>query len=309
MLLERLERQSRLSRGQLEQFAITASKRYKIYNIPKRNGGERQIEQPSRAIKAIQRWLNLNLIRKFPIHISSTAYNKGSSILRNAEFHKNTNFTVRIDFEDYFPSFRDNGIERFLQENRSVIGDPLDDNDISFIRNIVCRHGRLTIGAPSSPLLTNAIMFQFDGIVYQFCQSRGLVYTRYADDIFISATRANSLGDVADFVASVSTGYPYANLTINCRKTVFLSKKYRRVVTGMVITPQGSVSVGRNLKDEVRSGVYKFKNGIIDGDEIARIRGLVAYIYGVEPSFLGILERKYGDETIGRLLGGRPLVK
>ncbi|BBF91616.1 hypothetical protein BLTE_03010 [Blastochloris tepida] len=77
----------------------------------------------------------------------------------------------------------------------------------------------------------------------------------------------------------------------------------------MVITPQGSVSVGRNLKDEVRSGVYKFKNGIIDGDEIARIRGLVAYIYGVEPSFLGILERKYGDETIGRLLGGRPLVK
>jgi len=103
MLVEALQTQSGLSRKQLNWFATTASKRYKVYQIPKQNGTFRTIEQPSQEIKAIQRWIILYLIKKLPIHDSATAYKDGSSIRQNAIRHASSQFTLHVDFKDFFP--------------------------------------------------------------------------------------------------------------------------------------------------------------------------------------------------------------
>jgi RNA-directed DNA polymerase len=103
MLLEKLRKHTRFSAEKLEHFATTASKRYKSYEIAKRTGGTRLIEHPSREIKAIQRWLNQALISKFPVHVCATAYKKDHSIRLNALRHLGSNFTLRLDFKDFFP--------------------------------------------------------------------------------------------------------------------------------------------------------------------------------------------------------------
>lgn len=258
MLLHNLVLASRLSLTQLESYAATASVRYKVYEIPKRSGGVRKIEQPSREIKAIQRWLDRSLLSMFPVHGSATAYSKGASIKENALRHSHTLFTLRMDFREYFPSFKMHHVSMFLRENfvESVI---LDDQDIQFATRIFCRNGALTIGAPASPKLTNAMMYFFDDLLYVFCSRNNLVYTRYADDIFISSCEPGILSEVVHYVNELARSFKYADLSINSEKTAFLSRKYRRSITGLVITPVGGVSIGRDKKEKLKSQLYKIK--------------------------------------------------
>ena len=268
MLLDRLRTQTRLSREKLERFAETASLRYKSYYIPKRNGGRRLIEHPSKEIKSIQRWLNSTLINKLPIHDCATAYREGQGIRENAARHAASNFTLRVDFKDFFPSFFESDVELFLNARVKQIF-PLDSEDISFFKRIVCRNGKLTIGAPSSPQLTNAMMGEFDYKMASFCQEKSLVYTRYADDIFVSTNNPRLLDNALIKIREYASQHQFARLTINEEKTAFLSRKFRRSVTGLIITPQGGVSIGLDRKKYIKSQIYKYKNGTIDVDRIA----------------------------------------
>jgi RNA-directed DNA polymerase len=310
MLLERLQMHSGLPRSLLERYAETASKRYRVYTVEKRNGEPRRIEHPSREIKAIQRWLIRALIRELPVHEAATAYSKGSSIRKNAELHVRSRYTVRLDFEGFFPSFSGAHVVAYLEKARDESKIALSSEDLTFVRRIVCRHDALTIGAPTSPGLTNAMMCEFDTALANWCAARALIYTRYADDLFISASAPDALAGVESKVAELATAFPYAKLVLNREKTAHLSRKYRRSITGLVITPQETVSIGRDRKIHLKSDVYAYSKGKLQPEERSRVAGLVAFVRDVEPAFYEILVRKYGRETVEGLQKGlRPSLK
>ena len=233
MLLETLSKHSKVSDASLNWLALTASQRYKTYEIPKRNGGVRQINHPSRMLKVVQRWIVRFLARRLEVHPSATAYSRGSSIRKNAEYHKNSNFTLRVDFKDFFPSFEASGIAAYLAAVSRERELDLSQQDVEFIARICSRHGRLTIGAPSSPILTNLLMYQFDHAMSTYCSNSKQIYTRYADDIFISTNIPGTLSDALEYLSESAIAFPFANLKINHEKTAFLSKKYHRSITGM----------------------------------------------------------------------------
>ena len=303
MLIERLVSQSGLKSTQILFLADSASKRYKVYKIPKRAGGYRTIEQPTRAIKALQRWLTDFLTSKFPVHSCSTAYSVGASIRENARRHARTCFTLRVDFREFFPSFASKHVERFLIEvgnGRYDIG--LSQDDIAFACKIYCRNDHLTIGAPSSPSLTNVMMFEFDRNVDEWCNQEEMIYTRYADDIFISTNRPNRLSNGLRNIIGAAERYSFADLRVNEGKTAFLSKRYRRSITGLIITPQGEISIGRQRKDMLKKEIYRYKRGTLPEESISRLQGNLAFVNDVEPTFLSIAVRKYGAETIRSIM-------
>lgn len=126
------------------------------------------------------------MINRLPIHDAATAYKKGSGIRENAERHRTTRFTNRYDFKNFFPSFKIAEVEAFLRSEAVKVGIVLEAGDIEFLGRILRRFGRLTIGAPSSPAITNAMMFSFDQRMFEHCTARGLIYTRlvaFARDI------------------------------------------------------------------------------------------------------------------------------
>lgn len=310
MLLERLQKHTGLPLSLLERYAETASKRYRVYEIDKRDGTKRVIEHPSREIKAIQRWLTRALIRNMPVHEASTAYSKGASIRKNAARHVHSRYTVRLDFEDFFPSFGGAHVIAYLVKAHDDPGMVLSIEDLAFVRRIVCRHDALTIGAPTSPGLTNAMMFEFDTALADWCAARALIYTRYADDLFISASAPDALAGVEAKAAELAAAFPYAKLALNREKTAHLSRKYRRSITGLVITPEETLSIGRKRKIRLKSDVYAYSNGKLPPEERSRTAGLIAFVRDVEPAFYETLLRKYGRETIeGLQKGFRPSLK
>ncbi|SCY81635.1 retron St85 family RNA-directed DNA polymerase [Rhizobium sp. NFACC06-2] len=303
MLIEALIKQSGMNDVSLEWLALTASKRYKTYDIPKRNGATRTIHHPSKSIKSIQRWVSKFLLRRLPVHVAAQAYVRGASIRKNAELHAGSKFTLRIDFSDFFPSFSREHVELFLaavERDRSI---GLTNRDISFLSRIVSRHGQLTIGAPSSPILTNAMMHFFDSQIAEFADRKNLIYTRYADDLFFSSNKPDNLTDVLAIVQQVSATYPYANLRINPDKTVFLSRRYSRRVTGLVLTTDGKVSIGRARKRAVKAQVHKLIQGEFDNFELPTLRGYLAFIQDVEPEFWESLKSKYGADAMLTVVG------
>lgn len=298
MLIETLSKTAKIPEEKLISLSQSANVRYKVYHIPKRSGGTRKIEHPSKHIKAIQRWLVQALIIRFPVHDAATAYRKGSGIKVNAEFHRKTKFTNRYDFADFFPSFEQKLVVQFIAAQSHKVGINLSDRDLEFIGNIVCRHGRLTIGAPSSPAITNAMMYEFDMHLHEACKSQNIVYTRYADDVFVSSFEPRKLDHIEGTILASLDDIQYLSLRLNNKKTVALSKKYKRQVTGVVITPQHKLSIGRSRKRLIKHLIHQWMIGKIDSERLSFLKGMFAFAIDIEPSFETQLEQKYGSKVI-----------
>lgn len=302
MLIELLQKQTGLTRSQLQRIAKTSSYCYKVYRIPKRTGGDRTIAHPGKKLKAIQRWLNKTVFNSLAVHEGATAYNKGSSIKENATRHANSTFTLRLDFRDFFPSFTSKNIELFLRGINGPQQLGLTDSDIEFICSISTRNDTLAIGAPTSPKITNAMMYDFDDYISSLVTKNQLVYTRYADDLFISSCLPNKLEGVAEEIGDFSKKYEHVTLEINSDKTAFLSRRYRRSITGLIITPDQNVSIGRKRKREIKSLINSYKYGHLEPDRCAYLQGLLAFAMDVEDRFFMSLQAKYGEEILSMIL-------
>lgn len=309
MILERIANETGVSQSDIWNIVLTASYRYKTYRIRKRTHGERVIDHPTPDLKFLQRWLNRNIFESLPVHQKAFAYRRGIGIADNAKVHATNNYLLKIDFADFFPSLKESDVRLVVEQHTAELLPTLTENDINTILHIVCKHGTLTIGAPSSPILSNAILFDFDCFVADLCQANQVAYTRYADDLFLSTNQPNKLADILEAIRADIRNRASPRLTINENKTVFTSKKRRRVAAGLVLTSDGGLSIGRDKKRSIRTLIHLYSTGMLPPDDVSYLQGYLAFVKSVEPDFLERVRRKYGDETIKDLLGFKPTIR
>lgn len=302
MLREAASGQLQLPLTFLDRLAQTASFRYKVYSIPKRTGGYRTIHHPARALKAVQRWLSSTVLCALPVHPAAMAYRPGISIRDNARFHQGARFVLRLDFQGFFPSLGKSDVELLLADNSDLTKE-WGSQDYPWFTQIVTRLGRLTIGAPSSPALSNALCYPLDERLAALSQELGVRYTRYADDLTFSTNTANVLRQVPGRVSQILRGMEYpAELSLNPKKTRHTSKRGRQVVTGLILTPAGGLSSGRPTKRRIRAMVHRLES-LSEADRVW-VAGMLSHLANVEPTFLNALAMKYGADRIR--LASRP---
>jgi RNA-directed DNA polymerase len=83
--------------------------------------------------------------------------------------------------------------------------------------------GKLVIGAPTSPVLSNALMYDFDQKWSQICTDYQVTYTRYADDIYMSTKLRDVLSPLLVSLKADLVEMPGFNFSINTEKDVFTS--------------------------------------------------------------------------------------
>ena len=106
----------------------------------------------------------------------------------------------------------------------------------------------LSIGAPSSPMISNFIMHNFD-IKFLTCKNLGINYSRYADDLTFSTNVKNVLFEIPNPIIPIIRKHFNDSLKLNRRKTVFASKAHNRHVTGVTIANDGSYLLEEKGKD------------------------------------------------------------
>lgn len=297
-VIEKIATELKLDQMYVSRIAERSSFYYKEYTVPKRNGEPRYIAQPSPELKTLQYWVSYNILDKLPVSTAAYAYKKGDSIKRHAQLHAKSRFFLHADIRNFFPSIKSLKLNPILRENKNIFDNlGLDmEESLGDIRKICFKKDSLSIGAVSSPVISNVVMFSFDEIMLEYCKTNGYLYSRYADDIYISS-KTYIPKDVLTFLQRelVKCGF-----TMNYSKTKFCSSKSRRKVTGLVITTDSRISIGTESRKFIKKMVYdKLVHG--KGDSY-RILGYLSFLKDVEPNTYNNLIIKYSQYCNGDVI-------
>ncbi|WP_429014691.1 retron St85 family RNA-directed DNA polymerase [Aeromonas hydrophila] len=303
-IIEKISDRIYISHSELVNFVHTAPRRYKKYYIFKRDGvNKRQIAQPSKEVKFIQRLAVSELKELLPVHECATAYVTGRSIKENAERHRLNKFLLKMDLVNFFPSITPGMLFSVMMKNNFDVSNEnkLFLGSLFFWKLRRNSKLRLSIGAPSSPFISNVVMYYFDQDVNEYCKQCGITYTRYADDMTFTTNNQGVLSEVPYIIKMVLKRHFGTRMRVNSKKTVFSSKAFNRHITGITITNDGKLSLGREKKRLISSMVHHFILGKLDDDSIYKLKGLLAYAMHIEPSFMIMIERKYSKDEINNI--------
>jgi RNA-directed DNA polymerase len=165
--------------------------------------------------------------------------------------------------------------------------------------------------------MSNAVLLNFDNALEQHCIAHGLRYTRYSDDIIISAENKENLTDIEVVVQSLLTQHGAEELKLNEKKSKNFRVGGKIVILGLMILPNGKVTVDSKVKRDVEALLYRHSQGreafleAIENDEDrgkAKVTGYLNYINSVDKEYLDKLRRDFGITVIDTFLH-RPLPK
>jgi RNA-directed DNA polymerase len=301
-LIEFLMRELLISRREIDRLIHSAPERYKVYYIIKRSGGFREIAHPATELKVAQRAIAREYLNKLPIHQCATAYKPGSSIKQNAEMHIHNRPILKYDFKDFFPSITEQAwLSYCMKHELFERADAIRSGRLLFRRPRGGRILRLSVGAPSSPVLSNILLNDFDEEINSRVLDHKITYTRYADDMTFSALRTGNLMVVDKILRSAINRIKSPRLIINSDKTIMVTPKYRRQVTGLILTLDGKVSIGRDRKREIRAAIHHYALGKLDSAMAAKLAGNLGFAKDVDPEFFKRMEMVYGRDILNQL--------
>ncbi|MEX9568994.1 retron St85 family RNA-directed DNA polymerase [Providencia vermicola] len=283
--------------------------KYKVYKIPKRTIGFRVIAQPAKKLKEYQRaFLQLYA---FPVHPSAMAYRDKKSIKDNALAHSKNQYLLKTDLENFFNSITP-AIFWCCIENKPLSHLSFSPQERIHVENILfwqpAKHNgqllMLSVGAPSSPTISNFCLYEFDQQLSEICQHLDICYTRYADDLTFSTNIKDVLKQLPDLIQKVlKTLYGNA-LRLNHSKTVFSSKAHNRHVTGITINNENQLSLGRERKRFIKHLINQYKYGLLDEADMGYLQGLLSFAQHIEPEFIIRMNEKYTEDLMVQIRRG-----
>lgn len=301
MIFEQLRDNLGIGEQELSRLIDTSPARYKSYPIQKRSGGQRIIAQPAREVKVLQYYLLENLLHRLPVHEIATAYRAGRSIAHNANLHRRNNCLLKLDFVSFFHSITPNDLNRvFRTSNVELeVGDARTINKILFWSGSKSKTPRfLSIGAPSSPLVSNAVMYDIDVALEEIARNHGVVVSRYADDVTASADDFGPLLAFEREFRRLVRRTRHPKLEFNDEKRGLYSKGERRMVTGLIITPESKVSIGRDRKRKISAMIHQAIIEELSLDQLHELHGLLAFAFSIEKSFVRRMSVKYDRNVL-----------
>lgn len=161
---------------------------YTQIQVPKKNGGFRNIEIPSERLKEIQRWILRNILENIEIHGACYGFRKGKSIFDHAQLHVGKECVLSMDLKDFFPSITQKEVfNLFYKEGYT--------KKVSYyLSKMLTKDGVLPQGSPASPMISNIVSHHLDKRLNELAKCYNAVYSRYADDItFSGATNIKNM--------------------------------------------------------------------------------------------------------------------
>jgi RNA-directed DNA polymerase len=265
-----------------------------------------------------QRWILSRILNPVDAHPASFAYQRSSSIRACASRHLGADWLIKLDLHNFFHSIDERqvylifhglgyarlpafelarvctrqatftfpGTSRFrVMRHRDQV---ISDYDTSFL-------GYLPQGAPTSGALANLVARPLDDRLTVIADEHQLVYTRYADDITLSASRPFSRRRASRIIHQVSLAVRAAGFLVHQKKTRVVPPGARRIVLGLLVDGE-RVRVTRELRSRVESHVYGAEKFGLASHQTARgfasalglirhVDGLLAFAHDIDPTW------------------------
>lgn len=273
-------------------------------------------EVVSSEIKKVQESILKEFLCLIEINSAATAFRKDYSYLNFLEPHRYGYHFLRLDISSFFHSIRYDDLKSIFSvyfkdepilENSTI---NLLDLFLSYVTfsvpntssNVSFRgHKILPIGFITSPAISNIFFRAIDIQIQEFCQSKGVVYSRYADDMLFSSGPSSKYVHSEGFEKEISILIDQFKLKINKRKTIRRSNTIS--LNGYSIKNSSSVN-GANF---VESSVSKNQGIWVSNKKTKNIDKILFMLKNNVPYFE--IMKKTGDFNVKSKFSSDPINK
>lgn len=284
---------------------------YYSFSIPKKSHGWRKIDAPldelDSALRELKSIFETCFCAKY--HTSAFAYVKKRNNIKCVQVHQgnNSRWFLKLDLSNFFgsinPDFAMHMLLRIFpfselsrdEYSRRVLREAIE---LAFL------DGGLPQGTPLSPMFTNLLMIPIDYEIskslreYNKENKTKIIYTRYADDFYISSKYKFNHNEVLNIIETVFE-YFSAPFVLNKTKTKFGSSAGKNWILGLMLNSQNNITIGHKKKKEFQAMLTSFvldtkNNNNWSLEDLKHLEGYLSYYQSVEKETIDAIVKHLG---------------
>ncbi|MFP4861734.1 reverse transcriptase family protein [Providencia rettgeri] len=192
----------------------------------------------------VQHRINQYFLSHIPLNSSAKAFIKGGSYLKYLEPHIYGSSFCRLDISSFFNNISFYDVEECLSpyiKDEYLIGS--EQKLIDAILNSIGYNSPIQnkiivpMGFKTSPIISNIVFRKMDILIQNFCAKKGILYSRYADDMLFSNPKESNILLSDYFFDEIASLLSIMGFKINESK--YISRKNEISINGYVIENKG----------------------------------------------------------------------
>ena len=306
------------------------SSHYSTFYIPKASGGWREINAPDDHISLAHTELRTIFEVYFYArhHANAYAYINGRSTVDAVAQHQRneSKWFLKTDLSGFFPSTTPEFVFHMLsiQYPFALVCETSEGaEELKKALSICFLNGGLPMGTKISPMLTNLIMIPFDFELSKWLRSwqlpkntndgvgRKFVYTRYADDMYISCGVGFDQEIILEHIRALFRQFE-APYIIKPEKTHYGSIAGKNYILGIMLNKDNRMTIGYKKQRNIAAMIFNYMTAKQNGTQpelgfLQYLNGMLSYYKSVDEIGCNVLLDKYGKkfncnilETIGK---------
>lgn len=244
----------------------------------------RPLSIPKRCLRAVQDFLQKDIIQHLHTHDVVHGYRKKRNIVTAVESHAGAAILVCLDAQHFFESITADAVEECLLAHGAC------KKIASLITALCTDEGRLPQGTPTSPSLSNAVAFPLDCRCAEIAKKHGFVYTRYVDDLLFSTPDNKERTAVRAFLDAACAAVREGGYGIQTQKFKLVKAHQRQEALGLTLNAYGAdgkacklpVRVNRAFKRRLRAALHQMETRGTAKWNVSQVQGAQSFIRMVE---------------------------
>ncbi len=253
--IESLAQALRISSHALLNYADQRDHLYDFFQIEKRDGSAREICNPKKELKFVQKRINRAIFDnvEYPPYLYGGI--KDRDYVKNATEHAGAKALIALDVRDFYPSISEAHVKDIFKNFCHF-----PDDVASILVRLTTLAGAVPQGACTSSNLANLVFYEVEHILVKDLRDQRICYTRLLDDVSISS-KARPFGkkEQEKIIKRVSSMLSTRGMHLKNKKTKVVSKENPvdlMEVTGLWLN-RGLPRVKRIERIEIRKELRK----------------------------------------------------
>lgn len=229
---------------------------------------------PEPPLKTFQQKLIATLLSavEFPSYINGGV--RSRSYRDDCALHVCAENVLGLDIATFYESVSSHGVKRLWQQFFNFAPEVAE-----LLTALTTHSGHLPRGAPTSNYLANLLFWREEPNLHDQLAQRGIRYSRYVDDVSLTARRHLDNEEIQHAIAQVYGMFKSKGIKPN-RKKQRISRRGHALRVHNVNVGGAEPSLPKSTRDEIRAGLHNLEGAICQQGLSEELQGRINHLGG-----------------------------